>query len=97
MSASAGLASAIARAREALEGGFGQRLAEESGRETAQISDRCATAPDPLAGCRAADVDELVGLAAFDNRLRGEHRHHYVEEDISDHRPEQGMCNRIEA
>ena len=43
------------------------------------------------------DVDELVGLAALDDGLRGHQRDRDIEPDIDDHRPEQGMRDRIEA
>ena len=88
----------VALACEALKSGFRQRLADETGEQTPQVSDRGPTAPNPFSGRPAAeDVHELVGLAALDDRLRGHQRDGHVESDIDDHRPEQGMRDRIEA
>ncbi len=89
---------AVALARKALECRLGQRLADEAGEQTPQISDRRPTAPNPFSGGPSAeDVHELVGLAALDDGLRGHQRDRDIKPDIDDHRPEHGMGDRIEA
>src|SRR6266508_4290725 len=88
---------AVALACETMERGFGQRLADEAGEQEPQVSDRGSTAPNPFSRrASAEDVHELVGLAALDDGLRGHQRDGHVEPDVGDHRPEQGMRDRIE-